>query len=41
MKAEKNKIKVLKILNKWFKQFEKPTIRRTSEETKNPFKVLI
>ena len=41
MKFRKEKIiKVLKILKKEFKKFEKPTVRRTSEKN-DPFKTLI
>lgn len=29
------------ILSKYFKKYKNPTIRRTSKETKNPFKILI
>lgn len=41
MEKHKKIMKTLKILDRWFKQFEKPTVRRTSEETNNPFKILI
>ena len=37
----KNVEGILKILEKYFKNFETPTVRSTSDETKDPFKVLI